>query len=301
MQNEAIEEKLVELKERYDIVETTDSFYAYRYVEGDGAVLELNPYTYEVTLHEGFVKRPEPKPSQSSPNENKPRENRRRNEWEATTLTKAVHVEASKDFRLCLILNIMMLLGVRGFDVKVEPDKTRKRTPVNRVFSDELQRAFDEFRAALEGKSDTDEVAAGSEESELDKPYLPAVSAYGDEVIQGFETLKGMSDQALKTLLSQLTAVMIAHGYSDKPWDTDIKRIVANEMGLEVSAYFDASDADYLSLHTKAELGELASDAGIALEVTAMKKGAAVAYLSESEQVKAYVPERMFLNSQRTG
>ena len=295
LQNEAIEEKLAELKEQYDIVETTDSFYAYRYVEGKGAVLELNPYTYEVTLHEGFVKRPKPKASQRSPNENKPRENRRRNEWEATTLTRAVHVEASKDFRLCLILNIMMLLNVRGFDVKVDPDKTRKRTPANRVFSNELQQAFDEVRGILEGKPDAEEVAASPEESELDKPYLPAVSAYDDNTLSVFETLKAMSDKKLKTLFSQLTAVMIAHGYSDKPWNTEVKQIVASETGLEVGSYLDASDSDYLSLHTKAELGELAEDAGIALDVTAMKKAAAVAYLSESEQVKAYVPERMLL------
>ena len=110
LQNEAIEEKLVELKEQYDIVETTDHFYSYKYVEGNGAVLELNQYTYEVTVHKGVLKRPEPKPSQPSSKEDKPRENRRRNEWEATTLTRAVHVEASKDFRLCLIFNVMMLL-----------------------------------------------------------------------------------------------------------------------------------------------------------------------------------------------
>ena len=218
LQNEAIEEKVAELRQNYDIVETTDRFYAYQYVEGKGAVLELNQYTYEVTIHEGFVKRPEPKASQSATTESKPRENRRRNEWEATTLTKAVHVEASKDFRLCLILNIMMLLGVRGFDIKVEPDKIRKRSPANRIFNDELQQAFDEVRTTLEGNSSQTSVMDA--EHEADKPYLPSINAYGDEIVQVFETLKGMSDKKLKTLFSQLTVVMISHGYGDKPWDT---------------------------------------------------------------------------------
>ena len=48
-----------------------------------------------------------------------------------------------------------------------------------------------------------------------------------------------------------------------------------------------------LALHTKAELGELAKDAGIVVDMTTMKKAAAVAYLSEHEKVKSYVPERM--------
>ena len=68
---------------------------------------------------------------------------------------------------------------------------------------------------------------------------------------------------------------------------------MARETGLEPKAYFDASDGDYLNLHTKAELAELAEEAGIALDVTAMKKAAAVAYLSEHERIKAYLPERM--------
>ena len=237
------------MREDYDVVETNDHFYSYQYIEGKGAVLELNQYTYEVTVHEGFVKRPEPKPSQPATSESKPRENRRRNEWEATTLTKAVHVEASKDFRLCLILNIMMLLGIRGFDVRLEPDKTQKRTPANRIFSEELQQAFDELRATLEGKPNAKEV--GSDESEIDKPYLPIVNTYDpivntyDDAIQIFETLKAMSDETLKTLFSRLTAVMIAHGYGDKPWDTEVKQIVASEVGLEATHYFDASDAAY--------------------------------------------------------
>ena len=74
--------------------------------------LELNQYTYEVTVHEGFVRRPIPETNQPSSSENESRENRQRNEWEATALTEAVHVEAGKDFRLCLILNIMILLGI---------------------------------------------------------------------------------------------------------------------------------------------------------------------------------------------
>ena len=238
-------------------------------------------------------KRPEPKTSQPATTNGKPKENRRRNEWEATTLTKAVHVEASKDFKLCLILNTMMLLGARGFDVRIEPDRTRQRTPANRIFSEALQQAFDDLRTTLEGNPNAKE---GSNDNELDKPYLPAVNAY-DNTTCVFETLKAMSDEALQTLFSQLTAVMIAHGYGDKPWDTEVKQVIARETGLEVKDYFDASDSAYLTLHTKAELGDLTKTIGIALDVTAMKKAAAVAYLSENEQVKTYVPERMLLKS----
>ena len=244
-------------------------------------------------MHEGLVTRPEPKPtktpSTNTDGEKKPKENRRRNEWEATTLTRAVHEEASKDCRLCLVLNVMALIGVHGFDVKLEEGKTSRREPNNRVFSHSLQEAFDTLRTTLaEGGLEPTRSPYSTEE-----PYLPRLSLYGDSITHLFELLKELPDIDLYTLFARLTAASIAHGTSDVPWDAEVKRIVAKETGLEVKDHFDASDSDYLALHTKAELGELAKEAGVHLDVTGMKKAAAVTYLSAHEKVRAFVPKRL--------
>ena len=295
LQNEAVEKRLEALREKYGEanVTLTDYFLAYRYVEGEGAVVVLNHHTFGVEVHEGIVTRPEPKPTKTAPTdmegEKKPKENRRRNEWEATSLTRAVHEEASKDFRLCLVLNVMALMGIGGFDVKLEEGKTNRREPNNRVFSDTLQEAFDTLRTTLaEGGLEPTRTPYST-----DEPYLPRLNLYGDNITQLFELLKELPDIDLYTLFARLTAASIAHGTSDVPWDAEVKRIVARETGLEVKEHFNASDPDYLSLHTKAELGELAKEAGIHLDVLNMKKAAAVTYLSANEKVKAFLPERL--------
>lgn len=286
LQNEAIQTKLTELKEQYSVVETSDTFYAFDYVEGDGAVIELNPYSYEVTLHERVIRRPASAQKLTTPSSEK-RENRRRNEWEATTLTRAVHEKASEDFRLCLILNIMMLLSVKGFDIKLETGKPGKPSASNRIFSDTLQTAFTKFISDL-NLDDT--------EAEEDKPYLPKVKPYNQNTFDLFEKLTAKADAELYQLFSQLTAVMISHGYDDTPWNTDIKKIVARETGLEPKDYFDASDLDYLKLHTKTELAELAEAVSISIDVTAMNKADAVAYLNKHKAIKAYLPNRLVLD-----
>ena len=295
LQNEVVEAKLEALKQQYGEtnVTLTDYFLSYRYVEGEGAVVVLNHHTFGVEVHEGIVTRPEPKATKTAPSstegEKKPKENRRRNEWEATSLTRAVHEEASKDFRLCLVLNVMALMGVHGFDIKLEEGKANRREPNNRVFSHALQEAFDAFRATLaENGLEPTRSPYSTEE-----PYLPRLNLYGEGVTQLFELLKGLPDIDLYTLFARLTAASISHGTSDVPWDAEVKRIVARETGLEVKEHFDASDLDYLALHTKAELGELAKEAGVHLDVTSMKKAAAVTYLSAHEKVKAFVPERL--------
>lgn len=294
LQNEAIENKLEDLKQSFSIVETTESFYAYQYVEGDGAVLELNPYSYEVDIHERVVRRPDLK-EEPSQKQAKPRVNRRRDEWEATTLTRAVHEEASKDFRLCLVLNIMMLLGVEGFDVDVKPDKTTKQTPANQIFSETLQTAFTEITTKLMDNKVIEDLPW---EVEPEDKYYPKVEKYSHDPIHIFHILKNMEEDELHTLFSQLTATFISHGYTDTPWNTDVKQMVANETQLEPQNYFDASNKDYLSLHTKNELAELAIDVEIPIDVTAMKKSDAVSYLSEHESIKNYLPERLLLDSE---
>ena len=295
LQNEAVEAKLEALRATYgeQNVTLTDYFLSYKYSKGEGAVVVLNHHTFNVEVHEGLVTRPEPKPAKTPSTdvkgEKKPKENRRRNEWEATSLTRAVHEEASKDFRLCLVLNIMALMGVHGFDIKLEEGKTNRREPNNRVFSHTLQEAFDTLRTTLAENG----LEPARTPYSMEEPYLPKLNLYGDNITRLFELLKEMPDIDLYTLFARLTAASIAHGTSDVPWDAEVKRIVAKETGLEVKEHFDASDSDYLALHTKAELGELAKEAGIHLDVTNMKKAAAVTYLSASEKVKAFVPERL--------
>lgn len=295
LQNQAMEIKLKSLKQQYSIVETTDKFYSYQYVEGDGAVLELNQYTYEVEIHERVVRRPDLN-EEAKPKQSQPRVNRRRDEWEATTLTRAVHEEASQDFRLCLILNIMMLLGVDGFDVDIKPDKTTKRTPANQIFSETLQSAFTDLNNKLSDNKVIEDVPWEVEIPE-DK-YYPKVETYNHDPIQIFNVLEALSDDELHALFSKLTATLISHGFDDTPWNTDIKQIVAKEMELEPSSYFDASDPDYLSLHTKSELSELANAVEIPIDVTAMKKADAVTYLSKHEAIKTYLPERLLFDSE---
>ena len=291
LQNEALEQKMAAYKEQGLAVEVTRYFMGYQFEEGEGVVVVLNDYDFSVEFKEGFIKRPEPESSPTKKvKQDKPKENRRRNQWEATTLTRALHEEASKDFRLCLILNVMALLGIRGFDSKREPGVLENKEANNRVFSETLKVRFDQDRQKLTEGYGGDGLRVGDS---LAEPYLPTLSAYDEGVTHVFDTLKAMPDDELQSLFSRLTATTISHASSDVPWNTEVKRIVAKETGLEVAEHFDASARDYLSLHTKAELGELAKEAGVVIDVTAMKKTAAVDYLSQSDKVKSYVPSRL--------
>jgi ParB family transcriptional regulator, chromosome partitioning protein len=300
LQNEAVEQKMAAYQEQGLEVEVTRYFMPYQYVEGEGVVIVLNDYDVSVEFKEGFVKRPEPRPT-SSPvtqtgGETKPKENRRRNEWEATTLTRALHVEAAKNFRLCLVLNIMALLGVRGFDLKREEGKAAQPGPANRIVSEELRASFENDLSRLTEGFEGPELSLGHPRGNAE-PYPPTLEAHGEGVTHIFDTLRDMSDEDLQALFSRLTALTISHTNSDALWNTEVKKLVARATGLDVAEHFDASDPEYLALHTKAELGELARNAGVALDVTTLKKQVAVEYLSQHEKVRAFVPERLRLEA----
>ena len=296
LQNEVVEQKMAAYQEQGLAVEVTRYFMPYQYTEGEGVVVVLNDYDFSVEFKEEFVKRPEPEPTSASTtqtgSEAKPKENRRSNEWEATTLTRALHIEAAKDFRLCLVLNIMALLGVRGFDLKREEGKLVERGPNNRIVSKELRTSFQNDLSRLtegfEGSGLSLGHPRGNEEA-----YPPTLDAHGEGVTHIFHTLRAMSDVELHALFSRLTALTISHTDSDALWNTEVKKLVARATGLDVAEHFDASNPDYLALHTKAELGELAQMAGVALDVTTLKKQTAVEYLSQHEKVRAFVPQRL--------
>ncbi len=295
LQNEAVEEKLAAYREQGLAVEVTRYFMPYGYTEGEGVVIVLNDYDVSVEFKERLVRRSEPKPTSTSTTqtggETKPKENRRRNEWEATTLTRALHVEAAKDFRLCLVLNIMALLSVKGFDLRRE-DVSAERGRANRIVSEELRQAFENDLSRLidgfEGPGLNLGHLRGNEE-----PYPPTLDAYGEGIAHIFDTLRDMSDEDLQALFSKLTALAISHMNSDTLWNTEVKKLVAGATKLNVAEHFDASSPEYLALHTKAELGELARNARVALDVTTLKKQTAVEYLSQHEKVRAFVPERL--------
>ena len=296
LQNEAVEKKRAAYQEQGLAVEVTRYFMSYQYTEGEGVVVVLNDYDFSVEFKEGLVKRPEPEPTASSATQTggdaKAKANRRRNEWEATTLTRALHLEAAKDFRLCLVLNIMALLGVRGFDLGRGEGKAAQRGPANRVVSEELRTTLQNDLSGLtegfEGPGLSLGHPSGNEEA-----YPPTLDAYGEGVTHVFSTLGDMGDEELQVLFSRLTALTVSHTSSDALWNTEVKKLVARATNLDVAEHFDASDADYLALHTKAELEELAQTAGIALDVSTLKKQTAVEYLSAHERVRAFVPERL--------
>lgn len=300
LQNEAVEEKMAAYREQGLAVEVTRYFMPYGYTEGEGVVIVLNDYDFSVEFKEGLVKRPEPKPTASSATQTggevEPKENRRRNEWEATTLTRALHVEAAKDFRLCLVLNVMALLGVRGFDLKWEEGKAAQLGPANRIVSDELRQAFENDLSRLTEGFEGPGLSLGHPRGNAE-PYPPTLEAHGEGVTHIFNTLRDMSDEDLQALFSRLTALTISHTNSDALWNTEVKKLVARATDFDITKHFDASDPTYLALHTKTELGELAHRVGVALDVTTLKKQVAVEYLSQHEKVRAFMPERLRLEA----
>lgn len=259
----------------------------------------LNDYDVSVEVKEGFVKRPEPKPTASpaiqAGGEAKPKVNRRRNEWEATTLTRALHVEAAKNFRLCLVLNIMALLGIRGFDLTREGGKAAQPGPANRIISEELRTSFQNDLSRLAQGFEGPGVSVGKKGT--DESYPPILDAHGEGVTHIFNALSAMRDEELHALFSRLTALTISHTNSDALWNTEVKNLVASATDFDIAEHFDASTPDYLAVHTKAELGGLAQMAGVALDVTTLKKQVAVEYLSQHGKVRAFVPERLRLEA----
>ena len=299
LQNEAVEEKMAAYQEQGLAVEVTRYFMPYGYTEGEGIVIVLNDYDVSVEFKEGFVKRPEPRPTSTSTTqtggEAKPKENRRRKAWEATTLTRALHIEAAKDFRLCLVLNVMALLSVKGFDLRRE-DGSAERGPANRIVSEELRQAFGNDLSRLTEGFEGPGLSLGHPRGN-EEPYLPTLDAHGEGVTHIFNALSAMHDEELQAIFSRLTALTISHTNSDALWNTEVKKLVASATNLDVAEHFDASNPVYLALHTKAELGELAQTAGVALDVTTLKKQTAVEYLSQHEKIRAFVPKRLRLEA----
>lgn len=186
----------------------------------------------------------------------------------------------------------MALLGIRGFDLRREEGKAAQPGSANRIVSEDLRTSF---------QNDLSRLTEGFEGPELslrhprgnEEPYPPTLDVYGEGVTHIFNTLVDMGDEDLQAIFSKLTALTVSHTNSDTLWNTEIKKLVAKATGLNIAEHFDASDTEYLALHTKAELGELARNAGVALDVTTLKKQVAVEYLSQHEKVRAFVPKRL--------
>jgi ParB/RepB/Spo0J family partition protein len=243
LQNKAIEDQVAAYQAQGRQVALVRHFMSWEYTAGDGVVIVLNDYDYSVEIHEGLVNRPQRVSTPSAKQMDTPRVNRRRSEWEATTITRAIHLGASQDFRLCLILNIMMLLGAPGFDIKLESGKTADNAETNRIRAESLQQHFDHDRQLLTATGPGNgilKVAAAAD------PYIPTLMCVGEGVRQLFTMLKQMTDNDLQALFARLTAVRISHG-DDRLWNSEVKRLVAEETQLELKLHFDACDRDYLN------------------------------------------------------
>ena len=296
LQNEAVEKRLEALRATYgeQNVTLTDYFLSYKYSKGEGAVVVLNHHTFSVEVHEGFVTRPEPKPAKPAPaateGEKKPKENRRRNEWGGDDAHQGRPRRGSQGLPPLSGAQRHGALGHR----KASTSSSRRARPAG---ASRTTACFQTLYRRRSTPSAPPSPRVGSSPRGVPtaprSPTSPRLTLYGKSITHLFELLKELPDIDLYTLFARLTAASIAHGISDVPWDAEVKRIVAKETGLEVKEHFDASDPDYLSLHTKTELGELALEAGVHLDVTNMKKAAAVTYLSAHEKVKAFVPERL--------
>ena len=303
LQLEALEQMKAKYQTTWMWVEvlTSHSFYHWNY-EGhektdpttQGVVITVSPHDLEVSVHEGLTKRGEdssptsstltpttPTTDSSPPPPKKPKDAYTRKQLETARKLKTVALqdELTQHFRVCLILNIIGLLGVD--DVKIKGDAPALGTNFQ---SERLESRFKEHEAELNATLDKHQVGG----------YPLKVHTYGEGYIKLYRHLKALPDEHLHELFCALTAFYMGNwnDYTTDTGDRPLALEVARDLDLDMYQHFTL-DEDYLKLYRKSQLHALAREVGISFNTEGLKTEVLRNLILERAKGKAYLPGLM--------
>ena len=196
--------------------------------------------------------------------------------------THALQNELVGQFRTCLILNIMGLLGVREILIGAE----RPSSDHSKVESERARDVFAQHESALKATSKYARLG--------DSSTYPLCIDYGTDPGEVYSYLKAQTDEALQDLLSALTAVRIGSwvGHNVDLGDEPLALALAEDLAVDMHRYVTL-DKDHLKLYRKAQLAEIARELGTTYSVDGFKVSALINYIDEKPGAKDYLPPVM--------
>jgi ParB family transcriptional regulator, chromosome partitioning protein len=283
----AIEQRREKLSKVWSWVEvlTERDYRAWDYDESkapnpqeQGVVITYHPETMKVRIHEGLVKRKSTTSAPSSSTEKKPVPPYTKALLEQGHFikTKALQSELSKHHRLCLIVNIMGLLG--SGEVKLKTDLPRWKdfaTPAIVQGSDEYVKAFKK----LYGKDSVE-------------TYPLQVDFYNKDETKLFKYLQGLEDEKLQTLFNLLTATLMGSwfAYDPQPGNAKLAVALAKCLELDMQKHFTLND-EFLKGYRKTGLAQMLNELGFTQDYSGLGATELRAFILKETKDKQYLPK----------
>ena len=196
--------------------------------------------------------------------------------------TQALQDELVGQFRPCLILCIMGLLGVSEVKLKPEDGDAAHRKAES-----------SNARAVFEGHQET--LSALSSYVSLSNDTYPLrVSSYGTDAAEVYGYLKVQSDEQLHALFTALVAVRVGSwvGYDVDLGDDALTVQLARDLHLDMQRHFTL-DRKHLELYRKAQLADIARSVGVPFDVSGMKTDSISSVILERARAETYLPPVM--------
>jgi ParB family transcriptional regulator, chromosome partitioning protein len=297
LQLEAIQAKKDEYAKTWQWVEAmyADSFSRWQYdspqpanPSEQGVVILVYGDSMKVEVIEGLVKRYSVASSQAtesiaSEKQEKPKlpkdaYTKKLLETSRKLKTIALQTELQKDFRTCLIVNIMGMLGVEDVKLSVDPNHPGKdyHTPA-------LATIFESHAEALVKTSEAHKIEA-----------YPLRTRVYSEQLKIYEYLKVLDTTQLQDLFTALTASTYGtwSGYNPDTGDDALAVSIATDLDINMLEHFTLSE-DYLKLYRKDALVKLAHFLGTTMDISGLKTKSLISFVLEKAKGKTFLPGLM--------
>lgn len=287
LQLEAIEQKREELSRVWSWVEVLneDDYNKWDYEKAEvvnpqeqGTLIVYQPDTMKVSIKEGLLKRSQTSSTSSSSSEKKPTPPYTKALLEQCHFikTRALQTELSKHHRLCLIINIMGLLG--SSEVKLKTDLPRWKefeTAAIAQGSDEYVKAFKK----LYGKDSVE-------------TYPLRLDFYGKDETKLFKYLQKLEDAKLQQLFNILTATVMGSwfAYDPQPGNAKLAVALATCLELDMQHHFNL-DEEFLKGYRKPGLIEILKELGFTQDFSTIQAKELRAFILKETKGKNYLPK----------
>ncbi len=289
LQLEAIEAKRKSYAETWAWVEVTNHYdfkpWLYQHTEekdfsSQGVMIVFNPNTMEVQIEEGLTRRETVSSKASIGRNSEPKTppvyTKRLLSESRKLKTVALQTELSKDYRSCLILAIMGLLGCS--EVKLNTDipylGSDFKTP---KLEETLQPHLEALKEIL-GEHNV-------------KPYPLQARCYGSEQVKIYEYLKTLENKQLRVLFNTIIATTFGSwtDYEPKPGDRPLANAVARDLNIDMTKHFTLTE-DFLKGYRKPGLTQLLQEMGFNADFSTMTSAGLAAFISSCVKDKTYLP-----------
>lgn len=192
--------------------------------------------------------------------------------------TIALQTELQKDFRTCLIVNIMGMLGVADVKLSTDPNHPGKdyHTPA-------LAAIFDRHAEAL----------AKTLDARIVEAYPLRARVYSEQ-LKVYEYLKSLETTQLQDVFTALTASTYGtwSGYNPDTGDNTLAVSIATDLDINMQEHFTLSE-DYLKLYRKDALIKLAHFLGTTMDIGGLKTKSLISLVLERAKGKTFLPGLM--------